>query len=573
LAAKTFGARATQYARDVVAGKVPAAKLLRLACERHLKDLERSKDKSYPYVFNPARKNGKAAPAEAICRFAENMVHVKGEWAGKTIVLEPWQCFLLSVAFGWIRRADGLRRFRELYWEIARKNSKSTMGAIVGLYMTFADDEPGADVLAGATSQDQAMFVFKPAWQMAKKNPEFAEHFGIGLAGTETNPGNIYSLGSASAFRMIIGKPGDGDSPHCAIIDEFHEHSTPDQYDAMKTGMGARRQPMRSIITTAGTDTSGPCYDKHLESIKVLEGTLENDELFCVIYGIDEDDDWKDFSIWRKANPNLGVSVREDYLRAQLRDALQNPGQTNAILTKNLNRWMSAGVAWMNMAKWSACARPGLTLESLRGRRCWLGLDLANKIDIASLAYIFELEESGLYGFLCRHYLPSETIELQPNSHYRKWRDEGWIIETEGARTDFLRIEADIKDATSQFSVQELAYDPREASYLIKNIEDWASFECFEINQGPQLMSEPMKEMEAQVYAGTIQHPDDPVLNWMMGNVIKKQARTGGPVKTYYPTKDRDANKIDGVVAGIMGLGRAILNAGAGYVEGRLTVA
>lgn len=551
----TFGERATQYAKDVVAGVIPAGKLLLLACRRHLEDLEHSKSADYPYVFNPPGKNGKAAPAEAICRFAQNMLHVKGEWAGTHIRLEEWQCFLFGVAFGWIRKADGLRRFREAYWEIPRKNSKSTMGAIIGDYMTVADGEPGAEVMCGATSEAQAMYVFRPAWQMVRRNPEFAGRFGLELGGTEKNPGNIYSLSTGSTFKVIIGKPGDGDNPHCAIIDEYHEHTSPEQYDTIKTGMGARRQPLRAIITTAGVDTSGPCYEKHLDAIKVLDGTIENDELFACIYGIDEDDDWQDFEIWRKANPNLGVSVKEDYLRSQLRDALQTSEQ-NAILTKNLNLWRNAGTAWMNMAKWNACARPGLTLESLKDRRCWLGLDLANKIDIASLAYIIEME-SGHFAFLCRHYLPSETIELAANAHYRKWRDAGWIAESDGARTDFLRIEADIKDATTQFSVQELAYDPREANYLIKNIESWSSFPCVEINQGPQLMSEPMKEMEGQIYAGTFLHANDPVLNWMMGNVVKKQSR--GPIKSYYPTKERDANKIDGVVAGIMGLSRAML--------------
>jgi phage terminase large subunit-like protein len=558
VAKKSYGARATEYARGVVSGKYPAGQLLRAACQRHLDDLERSKSDEFPYAFNPRGKAGKLPPAESICQFAENMLHVKGEWAGKTIVLEDWQCFLFAVAFGWVRKSGGMRRFRELYWEICRKNAKSTMGAIIGLYMTFVDGEAGADVLAGATSEVQAYFVFKPAWLMVKKNPEFAQRFEIRLSGTENNPGNIYSEKSGSSFRVIIGKPGDGDNPHCAIIDEYHEHSSSDQYDAMKTGMGARRQPLRAIITTAGTDTSGPCYDKHLEAKQVLEGAIENEEFFPVVYGIDAEDDYRDFEVWRKANPNMGVSVKEDYLRGLQRDAIQKPSETNAILTKNLNKWMSSGVAWMNMMKWAACARPTLTLEAMRKKRCWLGLDLASKIDIADLAYLFELEP-GLFALFARHYLPSETIELPHNAHYRKWRDQGLIIETDGARTDFIRIEADIRDAQSQFAVQSLSFDPREANYLISNVQEWASFDCVEITQGPQQMSEPMKEMEGHVYSQKLLHPDDPVLNWMMGNVVKKLGRTGGAVKYYYPTKERDANKIDGIVAGIMALSRAML--------------
>jgi phage terminase large subunit-like protein len=554
--AKTFGARATQYARDVVGGKIPAAKLLTLACQRHLSDLEKSKDKSYPYIFNPPGKKGKAAPAEAICRFAENMVHVKGEWAGKSITLEDWQCFLLGVGFGWIRRADGLRRFREFYWEIPRKNAKSTKGAIIGNYMVSADGEPGAEVMAGATSQDQAMFVFKPAWQMVKRNLEFAQRFGLELGGTENNPGNIYSLMTGSTFKVIIGKPGDGDNPHCALVDEYHEHATSEQYDAIKTGMGARRQPVRAIITTAGVDTSGPCYDKHLDGVKILEGTLENDELFVVIFGIDEEDDWKDFEVWRKANPNMGVSVKEDYLRSQLRDALQT-SQQNAILTKNLNLWRNAGTAWMNMVAWEKCKNEALQLSQFFRKRCWLGADLASKIDIASLAYI--LEAPWGFAFFCKHYLPEERIELPENEHYRKWRDAGWITQTDGARTDLKRIEDDIRDASKEFSVQALAFDQKESNYLITNVQEWASFECIDVPQSPVHMSEPMKEMEAGIVEGEIQHNGDPVLTWMMGNVVKKQARGGGPVKSYYPTRQNEKNKIDGVVAGIMALSRAML--------------
>jgi phage terminase large subunit-like protein len=329
----------------------------------------------------------------------------------------------------------------------------------------------------------------------------------------------------------------------------------------MKTGMGARRQPLRTIITTAGDDTSRPCFAKHNEAVSVLKGTIQNDELFAVIYGIDEDDDWADFEVWKKANPNFGVSIKEDYLRSQLRDALQTSEQ-NAILTKNLNVWRNAGVAWMNMMKWAKCAKPALDLEGLRGRRCWLGLDLANKIDVCSLIYVIEMPEFGpdAYAMIARHYLPSETIDLPENQHYQKWRDEGRIVETDGARTDFLRIEADIRDASTQFAVRSLAFDPREANYLIANVQEWASFDCIEITQGPQQMSEPMKEMEALIYDGKLLHPDDPVLNWMMGNVVKKKGRTSGAVKYYYPTKQNDKNKIDGVVAGMMALSRAKLD-------------
>ncbi len=556
--ALSYSARAARYARDVVAGKVKAGSKVRAACERHLRDLESAKSKSYPFDFDTKK-------GDRICSFAERMVHIKGKWARTTdgslplIKLEDWQCFALAVPFGWIRKEDGLRRFREIYEEIPRKNSKSTIGAIIGLYMAFADDEPGAEVFAGATSIDQANAVFKPAWLMVNNNPEFQEHFGLQLGGTAQNPGPIVQLSSGSSFKPIIGKPGDGDSPHCAIIDEYHEHATPIMYDAMNTGMGARNQPMRVIITTAGTDTSGPCYDKHLEAIKVLDGTLENDELFTLIFAADIDADWKDIEVWKVVNPNYGVSVLPDFLQSQLRAALQNPGQQNINRTKHLNQWMTAGASWMNMAKWEACKDESLHLEDFANKRCWLGMDLANKIDMACLAFIIEAPWG--WAFFCKHYLPEDTIELPENAHYRKWRDDphGWLTQTDGAITDYRRIEDDVRDAMKMFSVQSLAFDQRESGYMINNIQEGTSVPCVQVDQGPGAISEPMKQMEALIYANELRWSGDPILNWMMGNVVRKEGRGGGELKSYYPTKEKAKNKIDGIVAGILALSQAMV--------------
>lgn len=550
-----YAKRALRYAERVRDGKVRAPKFVRAACLRHLRDLEGSQNKKYPYEFVERAGN-------RICEFAERMVHIKGKWAlavaGELplIVLEDWECFVLAVPFGWLRREDGLRRFREIYAEIPRKNAKSTLGAIIGLYMAFADSEPGAEVFAGATSEDQAYAVFKPAWLMVQKNPEFRIHFGLDLGGTEKHPGVISQLATGSSFKTIIGNPGDGDSPSCAIVDEYHEHRTSVQYDTMKTGMGSRAQPMRVVITTAGVDTSGPCFEKHLDAIKILEQTLEDDETFTIIYAADEEADWRDFEVWKMVNPNFGVSVFPDYLRGQLKSALEKVSEQNINRTKHLNQWMSAGSAWMNMAKWAECKDETLSLEQFRGCRCWLGADLASKIDIAALAYIIEAPWGWV--FFCKHYLPEETVNLPPNQHYRKWRDQHWLTVTPGARTDLKAIEADIKEASLMLSVQSLAYDQKESNYLITNIEEWASFDCVDVPQGPAHMSEPMKEMEATIYAKTLRHSGDPVLTWQMGNVVKKQGRSGGPVKYYYPTRQNDKSKIDGPVSGIMALSRAM---------------
>lgn len=549
-----YATRATKYAQDVCDGSVLACELVKLACDRHLSDLKRQAVDSFPYRWDASR-------GDRICQFAELMVHIKGKWAGKPIQLEDWQCFVLAVPFGWVRKSDGLRRFREIYAEIPRKNSKSTMGAIIGLYLAFADGELGAEVYSGASSLDQALEVFRPAWMMVDRNPDFKSHFGLECGGTAKNPGPIFRMKDASRFAPVVGKPGDGASPHGAIVDEYHEHPTPELYDTMKTGMGARQQPMQVVITTAGTDTSAPCFEHRGRVVEILRGTVENDELFGIIYGIDDGDDWKDFEVWRKANPNLGVSIFEDFLKARHREAMQSASRQNIILTKHLDKWMNAGRAWMNMAKWEACARPGMKPFDLQGRRAWLGMDLASKVDMAALVAV--VEDGDGWSVFSRAYLPEDTVELPHNAHYRAWAASGFLVVTDGARTDFQRIEDDAREWAETFSVQELCFDPREASYLVQQIQTWASFECVEIPQAPAHMSEPMKELEGLVAAEKIHHDGDPVFSWMMGNVVLKHARGGGPVKYYYPAKEREAAKIDGPVALIMALKRALVGGGA----------
>jgi phage terminase large subunit-like protein len=393
------------------------------------------------------------------------------------------------------------------------------------------------------------MEVFRPAWLMVSRNPDFQAHYGLELGGTAKNPGPIFRMEDGSRFAPVVGKPGDGASPHGALVDEYHEHPTPDLYDTMKTGMGARTQPMQVVITTAGTDTSSPCHEHRGRVADMLKGT------------VDDDDDWKEFSTWAKANPNLGVSVFDDFLRSRHREAMQSATRQNILLCKHLDKWMNAGSAWMNMAKWGECARPDMELEQFKGCRAWLAFDLASKIDLAAMVAVVEAAPERFVVFPFA-YLPDATVELPHNAHYRAFAAQGALTVTDGARTDFHRIEDDIRALDKLLRVQELAFDPREATYLVQQIASWASFECVEIPQSPAHMSEPMKELEGMVAAKTIEHPDDPCFNWMIGNVVLKQARGGGPVKYYYPAKERESAKIDGPVALIMAIKRALADEG-----------
>jgi phage terminase large subunit-like protein len=549
--------RAQRYAEQVCAGELPACKWVRKACERHLADLERAKG-DWLYSFDEAK-------AERVCRFGEMLPHIKGAWArrdvrtkrAQTITLEPWQCFVLSMLFGWVKKLNGMRRFRRASIYIPRKNGKSTLAAIIGWWMFAKDDEPGAEVYSGATSEKQAWEVFGPARQMAVSIPEMPQQLGVTV-----NARSLVDLRNNSKFEPIIGKPGDGASPHLAIVDEFHEHLDSTLHDTMITGMGARTQPLLLIISTAGENLTGPCRDDWADCEKLLDGAIEDETHFAIVWTIDAGDDWTTEIALRKANPNFDVSVSRDFLLAQLSVAKRDPAKQGIFKTKHLNQWVSAAKGWLNMEKWKVCGSEAIDFDAFAGADCWAGLDAASRIDMTSLVALFRHE--GGYAVFANHYIPEDTVSLPQNAHYRKWVDAGYLIATPGSRVDFTLIEEDLRTWSKRFNIQQLGFDPKELNDFINRVSNWASFELVEVRQSPELMSGPMKEMEALVETGKLRHENDPILTWMASNVVKKEGRGGGPVKYYYPTKAKDQNKIDGIVATILALSRAILDDGSG---------
>jgi len=552
-------AKANAYVADVLAGRIPACKWVRLACQRHVDDLERSTSDDWPYEFD-------ATKAERVCKFGEMLPHVKGKWARRdpktrrpqTIKLEPWQCFIICSLFGWVKKDTGVRRFRKASVYIPRKNAKSTTACIIGWWMFAKDDEPGAEVYSGATSEKQAMEVFRSAWQMARSVPEIADQLGVTITG-KTDPGPMYRLGDNSKFEALIGKPGDGASPHLAIVDEYHEHADPILYDTMKTGMGAREQPLILIISTAGDNLAGPCKDDWDDCQKLLDGVIQDETQFAILWTIDDGDDWTTEAALAKANPNWGVSVNPEIYLPDQQTAIRDVTKQATFKTKHLNMWVSAKSGWINMEQWKACEDRSLKLEDFEGQEAWVALDAASKIDLTSMPITFKLKDGG-YATFARHYIPEDTAALPQNAHYRKWIAEGWLTATPGARVDFTTIEEDLKEWSQRFNIQSLSYDPKELNDFINRVGIWAGFERIEVTQSPALMSEPMKEMEALIATGKYKHCGDPCLTWMASNVVKKEARGGGPVKYYYPAKQKAENKIDGIVAGIMSLGRAMLH-------------
>lgn len=554
--AVSFADRATQYARDVVDGKVIACKWHRLACARHLKDLSRIGASGFPYAWNPELTDiaGKSyRPAERICVFAELMPHIKGDWAarGQRIKLEDPQIFILASIFGWVHAETGRRRFRDADLFVPRKNAKSTVAAVIGLYMLGPDGEFGAEVYSGATSEYQALEVFRPALLMARATPAYLERYGV-----SPNASNLAVVNRNSKFEPVIGKPGDGASPSCAIVDEYHEHKTPDLYDTMKTGMGARSQPLLLVITTAGTDIGGPCYQHQVELQKILEGVIENDTRFGIIFTIDEGDDWTSEDALLKANPNFGVSIDADFLRQQQREAIADPRKQNVFKTKHLNVWCQAASPWLNLHHLQNGADPALDLEAFRGQDCAVGLDLASKQDIASAVFEFTRQIDGQthYFVVSRNYVPQAAADKPENAHYRAWINSGHLIATPGNMIDLEQIQEDLLDAAGIVVIREVAKDPWGGQQIGANLAA-EGFQVVDVPQQVRYLSEPMKDLQALVDAGRFHHDGNPCYIWQLSNVECLADRN----ENIFPRKQRAANKIDAAVATIVAHGRSMV--------------
>lgn len=563
-------AAAEKYVDDVINGTIPACKWVKAACLRQKDDRERAKKKGAPIIWRPEM-------AEHICRFAELMPHIKGEWAKRRelIKLEPWQAFILTTVFGWYL-PSGYRRFRTAYNEIPRKNAKSTLSSTVGNYMLTADGEAGAEVYSAATTRDQAKIVFNDAQAMARKSPGMCKKYGV-----EVTARNIHVIETSSRFEPLSaeGETLDGLNVHCGILDELHAHKKRDVFDVIETGTGSRNQSLLWLITTSGSNRAGVCYEQRTYVTRILNsvlkrhpdipadyrgGCIEDDSYFGIIYTIDEEqkdaegkiispaDDWTTEAAWRKANPNYGVSVKPDDIARLAHKAKNISSATNNFLTKRLNVWVNADTAWMNMRAWDKCSDPTLKLEDFKGHPCRVSFDLASKVDIAARGQLFARD--GHYYFFLQSYLPEDRIEESDNSQYLGWVKDGYIETTDGNVLDFDLLEEDLKVLGSYYEIKEVAYDPFQATQFATHLMA-EGFEMVEMRPTVLNFSEPMKELEKLVLQGKFHHNGDPVLAWMVSNVV---AHTD--VKdNIYPRKEKNENKIDGVIALLMCLGREIL--------------
>lgn len=535
--------RANAYIDGVLSGSIPACRWVKAACKRQRDDLKR---KNFPFSFDAETANG-------VCDFIEALQHIKGaQFAGQKIRLEPWQCFIITTVFGWKDR-NGNRRFKTVYIECPRKNGKSSLSAPVALYLLSADGEPGAEIYSAATTRDQAKIVWEDAKRMAERSSALRSALGV-----HTSAHAVYVPETASTLKALSrDQQGnlDGLNIHGAIIDELHGHKDRGVWDVIETATGARTQPLVWAITTAGSNRSGICFEQQAYVRKILSEQHEDNSYFGIIYTIDDGDDWFAPETWIKANPNYGISVNPEDLERKAIKAQQMAAAQNNFLTKHLNVWVNADTAWMNMQAWDKCADHTLDINDFAGQDCIISCDLATKVDIAAKIRLFTREIDGKthYYAFGHYYLPEEAAEDGRNSQYSGWAREGLITLTDGNVTDFSVIEDDIRVDASQFSVTNCAFDPWQASQIMQRLGQ-DGLPVMEFRQTVVNMSEPMKELEALVLQGRFHFDGDPILTWMISNVVAHLDAK----ENIYPRKERPENKIDGAVALISAIGIAI---------------
>jgi phage terminase large subunit-like protein len=524
----------------------------RLAYDRHERDLALSQGRGgHPkgFYFDAAAGERAIQFVEGFCR------HFEGEWAGQPLILEEWQRFVFRCVFGW-KRPDGTRRFRISYQEVPRKNGKSTEAAGVANFLTFGDQEPGAQVFSTATKEDQAKIVWGAARSMVKMSPE--------LKRFATLRQKAIVCDELSSSYKPLGSDSDtldGLNPHGHICDELHAHKDRKMWDVMITAMGARRQPMTFVITTAGIyEAESIGWQQHDHAVKVLDGVVEDDEFFAIIFAADEEDDWADPVTWAKANPNYGVSVKPDYLRQLSHTASIQPSFLNTFLRLHLNRWTQQRNRWIPIERWNECdsdcspAEYRAREESLVGAECFGAFDLSTKLDITALVLAFP----DTWDLLCRFFVPAENVQERVRRDrvpYDAWIRDGWLIATPGNVIDYSWIRAEAALLASRYNVREWAFDPWSATETATTLQGEEGFAMVEFGQGFRSMSEPSKKFEELIVAKVLRHAGHPVLRWMVSNV----AHRTDPAGNIKPDKAASADRIDGVVASIMAIGRGIV--------------
>lgn len=519
--------------------------------QRHINDLKRAKsnDPDFPYYYD-----WKAG--EHAVRFIQLLRHVEGEWAGRPFTLSDWQEWdIVRPIFGW-KKLDGRRRFRDAFISVARKNGKSSLVAAMSAYMLLADGEFGAQVYSAATKEEQARIVFDMARKMIEFSPElraeiksFKKTFVVDKTGSRYMP-----LGRDS-------KTMDGFSVHCAVVDEYHAHKTSEMYDVIDDGRGARRQPLLLTITTAGFNVSSPCKKEWDIAFRILNKQLTNESYFAFIATADDPQKWREESEWWKANPNMGISIYTEGFKADFDKADASAQKQNSFKTKRLNLWTEQATRWISMEKYAACDGE-INLEFLKGKRCFGGLDLGITRDISALALAFldptkEKGQEDVY-LLMKYWIPEVgKYERYKNDgvNYPEWCEQGWMSTTPGETTRYDIIRRDINALAEEYDIAEIAIDRAHAHELMQQLAD-DGLNIVKHAQNLMAMNFPCRAFEELVLESRLRHGNDPVLRWMVSNAAILQDGN----ENIKIVKDKSGDRVDGVVAAVMAIGRLLIN-------------
>jgi phage terminase large subunit-like protein len=563
-----------KYASGVLSKEIPACEFVRLACQRHVSDIERSRSDEFNYRFDEAS-------AKRVIDFFCRLKLTKGLPEPKKFIPEPWQQFILASLFGWVRKDNGLRRFRSGHIMVPRKNGKSSMFAGVGLYGLMADGEMGAEVYSAATKKDQAKFIWDAAVEFRRASGNLAQFVKKSVA-------SLYVFETNSKFAPLSSDEDgmDGLNTHIALIDELQNHKTDVVYGRMDTSTAARRQPLILSIATAGVGRNTLCWEKHEYGVKVLNGIFKDDTFFAYLSEADKGDDWEDERTWIKANPNYGVSVNPDDLKRKAEEAKNQPSRRNDFLRLHLDIWTQQETSWMPIEKWLACSFP-ITVEengakrnldlrdnrnreaiekSLVGRRPYAGLDLSERGDITALMLVFPpTETDARWTALGTYFVPQEGIVEKVKKdrvRYDIWAGEGRIIATPGNVVDYDFVRAEINRQFLKFRFIELGVDPWNALQLSQQLIG-EGVPVVEVQQGYKSLSDPTKELMAWVLDKKLNHLGDPVLAWMAGNI----AVAKDPAGNIKPDKAKARDRIDGISALVTAMSRALLRKRSVYMD------
>lgn len=564
---------ATEYARAVRSGDIVAGPEVRAACERHLNDYQKAKTKGLFWDVDEV---------ERVLGFFEVVLRLPGgEHEGRPFKPEPWQAFVLGNLFGWKRRADGQRRFRIAFIETGKGSGKSPLAAGVGHYMLMADGEARAEVYAAAVDKDQASVLFRDAVAMAKMADAIQNR--VTFSGGAGREYNIAYLETGSFFRPISsessGRGKSGYRPHCVLLDEIHEHPTNAMVEFMRSNTKGRLQALIFMITNSGVDRNSVCFEYHEYGRRVVHGELEDDSFFSFVCSLDDDDDpFEDPSCWPKANPSLGVTISEKYLEEQVTQAKGMPGKEALVRRLNFCQWTDAATPWVDGDLWRACEDETLDVDELRGRPCYLGLDLSSKRDLTALAAVWP-DDRGRMDAAIWAWTPEDTLkerETKDQAPYSVWVDKGFLTAVPGRIIDYLYVAEFVAQLSKRFDLTGLAFDTWRIDDFLSDLDE-VGLEAFiyegedEVETGLLMMRhgqgtggggskdktlwmpDSINRLEELVMRGELRVKKNPVLTWASASAVLHS----DPAGNRKWEKRKSTGRIDAVVALSMAVGIA----------------